>query len=197
VATLAELVNSPTDITFREVTYKLREPDLMERGRYQRWLEQEARASAAAATELQEEDRRNLLRDVNADVAAKRYAWGGEVCVESLRTPDGLAKLYAIVCESQGLTFEVAREMMDSHFAEIAAVLTAANAAAEAGDEEAKKSLGLLLFRLGRPANFLSTSSSASPTSSDPKRSSRSAGSAKRKSGKSTSRRSGTSTGRR
>jgi hypothetical protein len=197
VATLAELVNAPTDITFRDVTYRLREPTLLERGRYQRWLEQEARASAAAATELQEEDRRNLLRDVNADIAAKRYAWGGEVCVESLRTPDGLAKLYAVVCDSQGLSFELAREMVDAHFTDIARVLTAANEAAEAGDEDAKKSLGLLLSRLGRPANFLSTSSSASPTSSAPKPSSRSGTSAKRKSGKSTSRRSGTSTGRR
>lgn len=196
MATLAELVNAPTDITFREVTYRLREPTLVERGRYQRWLEQEARASAAAATELQEEDRRNLLRDVNADVAAKRYAWGGEVCVESLRTPDGLAKLYSIVCEGQGLSYELAREMMDEHYAEIARVLTAANDAAEAGDEEAKKSLGLLLSRLGRPANYLSTRSSASPTSSAPKPSSRSGRSAKRKSGKSTSRRKGTSTAR-
>jgi hypothetical protein len=182
VATLAELVNAPTDITFRDVTYRLREPTLLERGRYQRWLEQEARASAAAATELQEEDRRNLLRDVNADIAAKRY---------------GLAKLYAVVCDSQGLSFELAREMVDAHFTDIARVLTAANEAAEAGDEDAKKSLGLLLSRLGRPANFLSTSSSASPTSSAPKPSSRSGTSAKRKSGKSTSRRSGTSTGRR
>lgn len=197
MTSLADLLNSPTDITFRGVTYKLREPDLMERGRYQRWLEQEARASAAAATELTEEDRRNLLRDVNADIAAKVYAWGGEVCVKSLRTPDGVAKLYGIVCEGQGLTYELALEMMDAHFVQIADVLTAANEAAAAGDEEAKKSLGRLLNSMGLPAGYLNTSSSASATSSALKRSKPSAASAKRKSGKSSSRRSGTKTGRR
>lgn len=158
---LAELLNSPSELQFEGKTYLLREPTLPECGLYQRWLESEARASAAAATELPEEDRRQLLRDTNQDIAAKVYAWGGEVCVKSLRTPDGVAKLFSIVCADQGLTFAMARQAVDKSLREIAAILL--GAAAE-DDPEKKAMLGQTLLRLGLPANFLSSSSSDSPT---------------------------------
>lgn len=162
MASLADLLNSITEFTHDGITYKLRQPTLLECGQYQRWLESEARASAAAATELPEEDRRNLLRDVNADIAAKLYAWGGEVCVKSLRTPDGIAKLMSIVC---GILVPDARAVVDKRLHEIAAILMAS---VMGDDPEKKAELRQLLLNLGLPPNFLNTPSSNSPTNSDP-----------------------------
>lgn len=163
MATLAELLNSPAEFTFEGQTYKLREPTLLECGEYQRWLESEARASAAASTDLPEEDRRQLLRDVNADVAAKRYAWGGPECVLSLRSPDGLAKLMSIVCRDQGVTYPLARQMCVARLWDIARALLAV----EQGDDPEKKArLAALLKSMGLPPDFLSSVSSDLPTSS-------------------------------
>lgn len=171
--TLADLLNSPTELAHNDKVYKLRQPTLMECGQYQRWLEQEARAGAARATELSEDDRRNLLRDVQADIATQRYAWGGELCVRSLQAPTGIAKLMSIVCADQGLTERTAREVVEKRLTEIAALLVGELEADPSGN-----SLGQLLRSLGLPANFFSTSSSPSPTSPTPATSGSSAASA-------------------
>ena len=161
--TLADLFNSPSEFEFEGVVYKLRQPTLIECGQYQRWLEQEARAGAARATELDEADRRNLLRDVQADIAAKRYAWGGELCVQSLRTPDGIAKLTAIICADQGMTEATAKKAAEQRLWEIAAVIAAAQEE-EQRTGKANPQLRELLARLGLRPDFLSTSSSDSAT---------------------------------
>lgn len=160
---IADLFNSPTDFPVGEKVYKLREPTLEDRGLYQRWMESEARASAAAATDLADEDRRNLLRDTNADIAAKVFAWGGEACVKSLRSPDGVAKLFSIVCADQGLTYKVAREAVDKNLLDIARLLRIAEEEGES-DPAKKAELAALLRSVGLPGNFLSNSSSGSPT---------------------------------
>lgn len=161
MTSLADLLNAPSDFEHGGKVYKLREPTLLECATYQRWLESEARASAAAATDLPEEDRRNLLRDVNADIAAKRYAWAGAVCVDSLRTPQGIAKLMSIVCADQGVTYELALKMCEARLADLARLLLAA----ETGDDPEKKAaLGQLLRSAGLPENFLSSSWSAPAT---------------------------------
>lgn len=164
---LADLLNAPSEFTYKKGeetrTVKMREPTLLESGQYQRWLESEARASAAAAIELPEEDRRQLLRDTNADIATKRFAWGGVECVKSLTTPDGIAKLMSIVCADQGVTFAIAREVVSGNLLEIARLLRVAEAEGET-DPEKKALLAALLKSKGLPENFLSTSSSGSPT---------------------------------
>jgi hypothetical protein len=169
MSSIADLLNSPTEFPHKGKTYLLREPTLVECGQYQRWLESEARASAAAATELPEQDRRNLLRDVNADIAAKIYAWGGEMCIRSLGTPEGIAKIMSIIGADQGLTYRIAREIVDADLLASARILRLAADEAE-DDPEKKAELGRLLKSKGLPANFLSTSSSDSPTtpSEDP-----------------------------
>ncbi len=176
MASIADLFNAPSDFSFEGTTYRLREPTLYECGRYQRWLESEARASAAASTELPEDDRRNLLRDVNADVAAKVYAWGGAVCCRSLGTPDGIAKILSIVCEDQGVTYPIAMAMVRADLLETARRLKLAAEEAEE-DPEKKAELARLLKSRGLPGNFLSTSWSDSATtpSADPPTSSPSA----------------------
>jgi hypothetical protein len=161
MTSLADLLNAPSDIEFEGKTYKLREPTLIECGRFQRWLESEARASAAAAVELPEADRRQLLKDVNAEIAAKRYAYGGAVCVECLQTPDGLAKLLSIVCEDQGVTFELAKRMCDGRLLDMARHILSADASDDPGK---KAAVAALMTTLGLPPLSSASSSSASPT---------------------------------
>jgi len=163
MSTLAQLLNSPEEFEFGGKTYRLREPTLIECGEYQKWLESEARASAAASTDLPEEDRRQLLRDVNADVAAKRYAWAGLECVLSLRSADGMAKLMSIVCRDQGVTYPLALKMTTARLWDIARVLLAAE---QGDDPEKKAAVRELIRRTGLPHDFLSNSSSGSSTNS-------------------------------
>jgi hypothetical protein len=165
---LAELFNAPEKIEFEGKTYLLREPTLVEAGEWSRWFQAEARASAARATELPEEDRRRLLRDVNADIAAQVYSWGSEACVIALRSPEALAQLMTIVCRDQGVTHALALRACKARLHEIARALLAA----EQGDDPEKKALARqLLTSVGLPANFLSASWSPSSTSTDPPRS--------------------------
>jgi hypothetical protein len=172
---LADLLNSPTDYEFEGTVYKLRQAALEECGQYQRWLEQEARASAGRATELPEEDRRNLLRDTNADIAAQVYAWGGEMCVKSLRTPQGFAKLLSIACADQGLTYRKAQEMVGQRLRELSELVLGA-----VEEDPTGKVLRALLSRTGRPPSFFAPSSSdcATPPPESPATSSPSDGSA-------------------
>lgn len=160
-ASLAALLNSPTEFTVEidgeERTFSLRQPTLLEAGQYQRWLEQEARAGAARATELTDEDRRNLLRDVQADIAAQRYAWGGEECVRSLRSQTGVAKLMSIVC---GVNEHLARQAVEKNMLAIADLLVG-----ELENDPTGKALGSLLRSVGLPTSFFHSSSSSSPTS--------------------------------
>ena len=155
---LADIFNSATPIEFEGKTYKLRPPSLIEAGEYQRWLEAEARAGAGRATELPEADRRQLLRDVIADIAAGRYRYGGAISVESLRDPVNVARLMSIICADQGLTFAIAQRLCDQQLRECVAIVAAEY-------ESDPKAVGQLLASLGLPQNFLSGSSSASPTS--------------------------------
>lgn len=177
MTSLADLFNSPSELTHEGVTYRLREPTLEECGMYQRWLEAEARAGAARATELPEADRVLLLREAGRDVAKQVYAWGGEACVESLRTPNGLAKLMSIVCADQGVTHELARKICDARLLEIAALLLELEDADAGGDPAKKAELARLLRSIGRPPNYLARGSSSSPTSTGRPPSTPSAGS--------------------
>lgn len=118
--TLADLLAAPTEYSVGGLVLKLREPTLLECAQYQRWLEQEARAGAARATELPEDDRRRLLADVQADIAAKRYAWGGEVCTRSLGTRDGVARLLSII---NGVDYDTALAAVGDRHDEIARVM--------------------------------------------------------------------------
>lgn len=173
MAGLADLLNAPSEFTYDGKTYQLRHPTVMECGRYQRWLEAEARASAAAATDLPEEDRRNLLRDTNADIAAQTFAWGGEACVKSLRSLSGQAKLVALILEDQGVTLAVARQMVETRLAEIAALILEA-----VGEDPQGNALRRLLTQVGRPPDWFATTSSdcATPPTPTPPASSPSGG---------------------
>jgi hypothetical protein len=166
VSTLADLLNAPTEFVHKGVTFKLRQPTLVEQGMYQRWLEERARAAAGRATDLPEDRQRQLLKDVNDATAVGEYEWGGEVCARAVRTPTGLAKLLSIVLADQAVTFEVAQDMVAEKLREIAAALMS-----RATDDP--KALAAALRTLGLPS---ASSSSSSPTRRSTKRSKRSRG---------------------
>ena len=159
--TLAELLNSPTAIPFEGVEYQLRQPTLMEEGEYQRWLEHRAYEAIERRTyrdpDQQERDRRNL----NNDVAAGVFEWGGEVCVRAIQTPGGLARLLHIMLRDQGLTEAKAKALVDRKMREIAAVLVARSTSDP-------NSLRATLATLGLPEDFLSAASSCRPTTETP-----------------------------
>lgn len=156
VVTLADILNSPTEITHKGVTYQLREPTLMERGQFQRWLESNARAAAGRATELTPDEQRQLIRDVNTDIAVGTFAFGGAACVAALQTPDGIAKMYGLVL---GVSAELAAEIVGAQQAECVAALLGAM---DGGTEEEGKGIRQALVSLGLPSDFLSPSSSFS-----------------------------------
>lgn len=121
--TLADLLNAPSELTYKGVTFKLRQPTLMEQALFQRWLEDRARAAVARATDVPEEVQRRLFADVTADIAAGVYEWAGEACATALRTPGGLAKIVELVLADQGVVYETALDMVHQQLREIAAVL--------------------------------------------------------------------------
>ena len=158
--TLADMLNSPSEIKYDGKTYLLRQPTLLEQGTFQRYLEQRA---YDAIERRDYQDARQQDRDRNAlnrDVAAGVYEWGGEVCCQSLQTQTGIAKLLNILLRDQGVTEELARKIVDRQVKEIAAVL-ASKAVSD------PKALGQILSSLGLPENFLSTVSSAPPSSTE------------------------------
>lgn len=164
--TLADILNAPTTVRGPDGTeYQLREPTALERGMFQRWLEQRAREAAGRATDLPPDEHRQLLRDVNTDIAVGTFAWGGAACVQSLQTPDGTAKLYSFVL---GVSPEKAADIIAHNQAECVAVIAAHMSG---GTDEEKKGLRQMLVSLGLPADFLdglnvnSSSNSATPPS--------------------------------
>jgi hypothetical protein len=156
---LADLLNAPTEIELDGKVWKLREPTLLEQATFQRHLETRAREAAGRATDIPDEDRRQLLRDVNADIAAGVYDFGGPVCVQALQTPTGLAKLIHIILRDQGCNEDIARKLVDRQLKEIVATLVG-----DRLDDEEKKRL---LVNLGLPPTW--SSSLRTPHSESPK----------------------------
>jgi hypothetical protein len=152
--TLSELLNAPTEITMDGVVYKLRQPTLLEQATFERWLEQRAREAAARSVDLPDEDRRQLLRDVNADIAAGVYSFGGPACVTSLGTPAGLVKLISIILACPEAT---AQKLVDKQLEEIVACILA-------GGDHDPKLMAAVLAKVGLPPDFLSRSSPTPPS---------------------------------
>ena len=154
---LADLLNAPTEIELDGVIWKLRQPTILEQATYQRNLERRAREAASRAVDIPEDERRQLLRDVTADIAAGLYEYGGPVCIRRLQTEEGIAELLHIILADQGCTREIARRLVEKQLSEIIAVLMGG------GDHE-KKDLAQLLAKLGLPPSFLSRLSPTHPS---------------------------------
>lgn len=125
--TFADLFNAPVEMEFlidgKKRTFKLRRPTALETALFQRWLEQRARDAIGRATYQSEEERAEDRRLCNRDIACGEYEWGGELCIKSLRTPGGMAKVVSIILSDQGVTEEMAREMVEQKLKELAATI--------------------------------------------------------------------------
>lgn len=151
--TLADLLNAPAEIEFKGRVFRLRQPTQIEQAQFQRWLEDRAKAAVGRATDLPDDLQRQAIRETVADIAAGTYEWGGEVCARALRTPVGIAKIVQLVLADQGVTFEMAQQMVEQQLREIAAVLVS-----KATHDP--KALAAALNRLGLPSDFCSPKSS-------------------------------------
>jgi hypothetical protein len=118
VPSLAELFNSPSDLVFEGKTYRLRQPNQLEKGEFQAWIEQLALDGILrqkAPPDIIDRQLNGLTRDKTKGV----YAWGGDVCCDKLTTEEGLAKFLAIVLRDQEVTLELARRMAEQEFKRI------------------------------------------------------------------------------
>ncbi|AMV28787.1 hypothetical protein VT84_30620 [Gemmata sp. SH-PL17] len=149
---LADLLNSPGDFPFEGVTYKLGQPTVMQMGQYARWLEQRAREATVRATDLDDDTRRVLLKDVIADIAAGVYEWGSETCCKAMQLPRGQAKFLAIMLADQGVDDETADRMIASRLADVVSLIQIA-----VSDDP--KAMAAALNQLGLPSNFVSSGS--------------------------------------
>lgn len=159
--TLADMLNAPSEIEYGGRVYKLRKPTLLEEGAFQRWLEQRAYDAIERRTyqdpEQQDRDRRNL----NNDVAAGVFEYGGEVSLTALRTPGGSAKIVQIVLADQGVDDATARGIVDAELKKVAAALIR-----KATDDP--KALAATLSSLGLPSDYFSSNSATPPSTTTP-----------------------------
>ena len=155
--TIADMLNTPTELSFEGKTYRLRHPNQDEQGEYVRWLEQLAYDGISRRTYQDEASLLKSLRVHDQDLAAGVYDWGGEVCVRRIMTTKGLAKLVAIICRDQRMTLEIAERLVEKESRKIAAIL----ASKVTSDPN---SLRAVLATLGLPADFFSSDSATRPS---------------------------------
>jgi hypothetical protein len=145
MVSLADLLSVESEVELDGKTYKLRPPNLLEQGKFQRWLEQRARESIDRATYLDDSSRLRQQNLISTDIAAGEYEWGSMVCVKALQTPTGVAKLLEIIL---AIPAEESKKLVDEHLSRIVAVISAA-----VSDDP--KAVRAALKTLGLPADFL------------------------------------------
>ena len=130
VPSIADLLGVASQFTHDGKTYELREPTLLEQGKFTRWLEQRAREAVFRATDMSRDQQERAERSVMRDIAGCVYEWGGEASMTATLTPAGMARLVYIVLSTNHpeVTPEIAAEMVDTRMREIAAILTGATA---------------------------------------------------------------------
>lgn len=156
---LADMLNSPTEVEFEGKTYRLRQPTLVEMGEFQRWLEQRAYDAIERRTyqdpAQQDRDRRNL----NNDVAAGVFEWGSEVAAAACQTPAGITRVFQLILRDQGLSAEAVRRMIDLKLRELTAIVISKR-------HSDPNSLRAVLATLGLPEDFFSSNSPTHPSTS-------------------------------
>lgn len=117
MSSLADLVNAPTEVTYRDKVYPLRDLTIEERAMFARHLEKRARdaaARAAADQQLPREVATQIVAGVAHDIAAGMYEWGGDVYVRALSTVYGMgyALHLTLKAEHPEVTHEFGQEMV-------------------------------------------------------------------------------------
>jgi hypothetical protein len=148
--TLADLFNVPREFEFEGIKYGLKEPDQLQQGQFQRWLEQRVRESIRRDTEAEEDELAKALDRFYDRQAAGEYEWGNPICLRALLTFTGWGKYLEIMLGVDPIT---ARKMVEKPIEELAAAVGRAAA-------ENPKLIGEVLASRGFPTDWLSELSS-------------------------------------
>lgn len=158
MASLADMLSVPHEVTHEGEVYKLTPPTQLHQQQFARWLERRAREAVDRAVDLSPEAQAAAQNAVTRDIAADVYAWGGPVCLAALQsaTGEGAAKLVHLMLQTHhpGLDEETATKIYFAHVAELARVL-------DAEGKRDPKALARTLKKFGLPAT---TSTSSSKT---------------------------------
>ena len=155
--TLRDIFNAPTEFVLDDETFRVRQPNELEQGEFQAWLEQLAFDAINRRTYQSEGEKTAALDRHDVRCAAGDYEWGGEIATRRLTTPTGLAKLLSIVCRDQGLTERKAKRLVEQESKKLAAVLVSRVTSDP-------KVLEATLAQLGLPSDFFSSSSPTPPS---------------------------------
>lgn len=66
--------------------------------RYEKWLESKALATCMELKNLDAKLFREAFKATSDNIIKGAYAFGGELCQESLNTPNGIGKLVSLMC---------------------------------------------------------------------------------------------------
>lgn len=111
---LADIANAPTEITFRGVTYPMRDLTALECAMHSRWLEKRAFDAVARQTQLPEEVRDRMERGILIAAAAGTFEVGSAAYIESTTTIHGWASILHIALRQTHpeATFDFCVEMV-------------------------------------------------------------------------------------
>lgn len=165
--TIADMLAVGQEIGFEGKVYPLREPTVLEMGKFQRWLEQQAKDAARRDTEQSPEELAAQLNTINQEAAVGEYEWGGELACKALSRIGPITQLLYIVLSTDHpeVTPDLCRRMMDRNVREIVAGL----ACKAISDPFAVRAV---LVSLGLPEDFLASLTPApagdSPSATSP-----------------------------
>ncbi|MBA4191314.1 MAG: hypothetical protein C0467_25305 [Planctomycetaceae bacterium] len=110
--TLSDVLNAPTELEFEGTTYRLRQPNQMERGEYEQWVKKRS-FDEIERREYKDEARRDRAHNLLVqDISAGVYDFDGVVVTKSFKDDNCFGKLLSIVLRDQGVTHEIGRRMM-------------------------------------------------------------------------------------
>jgi len=128
---ISKTLGQGVEFDFEGKSYKLPPWTYKIQGVYERYLEKEAvEAAKRMASYLAAEQARKLLQDVNRDIAAGVYTFGGEEVRLSFDCPKHVTQLLWIMLQQEDPTipYATAQRMVEQDIQEIFDQIAAANA---------------------------------------------------------------------
>jgi hypothetical protein len=114
-----------------------------EKGEYQRWLEKRAYDGILREKDMPPEVLERQLNALTKDKVRGVYAWGSEICCDTVVTEEGLAKFLSIILRDQGVDLALARRIAEKEFRRIVFTLFKAETSDPKVVEAAERLLGL------------------------------------------------------
>lgn len=146
MATFADLLSLSTSLECDGKTYPIREPNQLEQGKFQRFLEEKAFSAVERMPFREEAARAAALNALTRDTAAGAYEWRGDVASRAILSEDGMSKLLELICE---IPPDEAKKVVATHINRVIAIMTAA-------ENSDPKAMALALQALGLKPDFIS-----------------------------------------